>query len=137
MHEPQLLGREGPALSRRRGDEDGDHAFVDGQRDEGGALRAGGPGEPLADEGGRLDVVDRDRGGLEIRARDSRRLVAEAEPHVRPPADVAGGGARNQPTRFASLVVDQRQRRELDAHERDHLVEESAPGGLWLLGPRE
>src|SRR6266576_4465992 len=137
LHQAQFLGREGPAVAGRRGHQDADHALVDHQRDERRALRPGGPGERLADEHGGLDVEDCNRRGLEVRAGDPGRLVAEADPHLRPPADVAAGRAGDEPARLEAVVVDQRQRRELDAEERHDLVEQRAPGDLRLLRPRQ
>ena len=91
LHQPDLLRGEGSPLAGGRGDQHADHALLDDQRHEDGALRVGGSRQPLADERRRFDVVDRHRRRLEERARDPGGLVVQMHAHLAPPREVLAG----------------------------------------------
>ena len=137
LHQPELLGRERPPLTRARGHQHADHALVHRQWHEGGAFRADRRRQAAADERRGLDVVDGQRRRVEVGARDARGLAAEVEAHLGPPVDVLGSAPRDKPVRLAAVVAHECERRELDAHQRDDLVEQRPAGGDRVLHPRE
>ena len=79
LHHREVLVREDPGLVERRDRDHRGHPLLDEQRDERGALRSDGVGEPAADDARARRVVDGQRRRLEHGARDSRRLALEVE----------------------------------------------------------
>ena len=119
----QVLAREDARLVERRNGDHGSHPLLDEERDERGALRSDGIGQPAADQAGARRVVDGQRSGLEDRARYPRRLAVELETHVAPPVDVFAAGAREIAGCVARIVGDEGQRREAEVEELRELVE--------------
>ena len=134
LHHRELVVREDARLVERRNRDHGDHALLDEERDEGGALRSDGVGEPPADHARALRVVDREGGRLEDRARDSRRLALEVEAQVAPPVDVLAVGACEIAGRLARVVRDEGERDEADVEEQRQLVQQRARDTLDVGG---
>ena len=137
LHQRQLFAREGALRRGRGGDEDADGPLLGDQRNEGAALGAGRLDQARADERRNGAVEDNHRRRLEVGACDPGWFVAEVEPDVAPPIDVAALGPGEQAGRFAGLLADQRQRGELDAQDRAHFVEKNAAGCLSIARPRQ
>ena len=135
LHQRHLLARERALRRRRRGDEHADDPLRDDQRHEGAALGADRFDETRTHERRDRAVEDDHRRGLEVRARDSGRLVAKIDPDVTPPGDVGAGVSRQQAPRLFGFVVDQRQRSELDSEHGSDFVEQDPARGLRISRP--
>ena len=137
LHERDLVRRERPPLPRRHADEHAQHPLLRDQRHPDPALRPHALDEARADAARVLDVVDRDRGRVEHGARDPRRLVHQVEPHLAPPVELALLAEREEAHRLAAVVGHEREGGELDAEERDHVLEQEHRRRLRVARPRE
>jgi hypothetical protein len=126
LQRDELLVRERAQRLDRRHEEDRGHPPFGEERDVGDALHAGALGEPLADALRCGGVVDRERRGLVVRARDAGGLTHEVQANARHPLDVTPAGAAYDALRRARVLVDDEERAEVRADERDALVDENA-----------
>ena len=124
-----LVVGERPLATERGEDEHRLHALLGDQRHEREAAGADALDEALAHQRRRGRVVDRERGGVVVRARHARRLVLEVEPDARKPLELAAALRRENPASDRPLLLDDHERPELDLNERGRLVDQR-PGGV-------
>ena len=117
LQDRELLRGELAVLVRRREREHADDTLLCDHRDPRAAARTDVRGKPWADERRRLDVVDRDRRPVEIRAGDPGRLRAQVDRRLRPPRSRLPRQLGVHTVRLPALLVDQHDAHEADAKE--------------------
>jgi hypothetical protein len=126
LEESELVGPERSLVTGGGDRQHADHALVGDHRDERAALCAQPLHEPLVDPRRAFDVVHGDRRGVESRARDARRLVAEVDAEIRPPVGPFTLELPVDPERLSSLCVDDGDPREPDVEQGRDLTHELA-----------